>query len=268
VTATGRLSSSDPNLQNIPVRTELGRRIRESFTAEPGKILVSADYSQIELRIMAHLSGDAELCDSFRRGEDIHARTAALMFGLDAAAVSGEQRRAAKAINFGIIYGMGAYGLSQQLAIDQKQAKEFIERYFERYPGVRVWLDRTIEEAKRAGYVETLLGRRRYLPEIASSNRSVAQFAERMAINTPVQGTAADMIKQAMLAIDRELAAPKHRWHALMVLQIHDELLFEVPETEADRLVAMVREKMEGVMKLAVPVKVDVGRGKNWAEAH
>ena len=268
VTATGRLSSSDPNLQNIPVRTELGRRIRESFTAAPGSILVSADYSQIELRIMAHLSGDAELCDSFRRGEDIHARTAALMFGGEAAAVSGEQRRAAKAINFGIIYGMGAYGLSQQLGIDQKQAKEFIERYFERYPGVRVWLDRTIEEAKRAGYVETLLGRRRYLPEIASTNRSVAQFAERMAINTPVQGTAADMIKQAMLAIDRELAAPKHRWRALMVLQIHDELLFEVPEGEADRLVAMVREKMEGVMKLAVPVKVDVGRGKNWAEAH
>jgi len=268
VTATGRLSSSDPNLQNIPVRTELGRRIRESFTAAPGSILVSADYSQIELRIMAHLSGDAELCDSFRRGEDIHARTAALMFGGEAAAVTGEQRRAAKAINFGIIYGMGAYGLSQQLGIDQKQAKEFIERYFERYPGVRVWLDKTIEEAKRAGYVETLLGRRRYLPEIASSNRSVAQFAERMAINTPVQGTAADMIKQAMLAIDRELSAPGSRWRALMVLQIHDELLFEVPEGEAERLVALVREKMEGVMKLAVPIKVDVGRGLNWAEAH
>jgi DNA polymerase-1 len=268
VTATGRLSSSDPNLQNIPVRTELGRRIRESFTAAPGKILVSADYSQIELRIMAHLSGDAGLGDSFRRGEDIHARTAALMFGGEAAAVTGEQRRAAKAINFGIIYGMGAYGLSQQLGIDQKQAKEFIERYFERYPGVRVWLDRTIEEAKRTGYVETLLGRRRYLPEIASTNRSVAQFAERMAINTPVQGTAADMIKQAMLAIDRELAAPGRRWRALMVLQIHDELLFEVPEAEAERLIALVRERMEGVMKLAVPVKVDVGRGKNWAEAH
>jgi len=268
VTATGRLSSSDPNLQNIPVRTELGRRIRESFTAAPGSILVSADYSQIELRIMAHLSGDAELCDSFRRGEDIHARTAALMFGGEAAAVTGEQRRAAKAINFGIIYGMGAYGLSQQLGIDQKQAKEFIERYFERYPGVRVWLDRTIEEAKRVGFVETLLGRRRYLPEIASTNRSVAQFAERMAINTPVQGTAADMIKQAMLAIDRELSAPGSRWRALMVLQIHDELLFEVPEGEAERLVALVREKMEGVMKLAVPIKVDVGRGLNWAEAH
>jgi DNA polymerase-1 len=270
VTATGRLSSSDPNLQNIPVRTELGRRIRESFTAAPGKILVSADYSQIELRIMAHLSGDAELCDSFRRGEDIHARTAALMFGTEAGAVTAEQRRAAKAINFGIIYGMGAYGLSQQLAIDQKQAKEFIERYFERYPGVRVWLDRTIEEAKRTGYVETLLGRRRYLPEITSTNRSVVQFAERMAINTPVQGTAADMIKQAMLAIDRELQQKKGTdpFSALMVLQIHDELLFEVPEREADRLVAMVIERMEGVMKLAVPVKVDVGRGLNWAEAH
>jgi DNA polymerase-1 len=283
VTATGRLSSSDPNLQNIPVRTELGRRIREAFVAAPGNVLVSADYSQIELRIMAHLSGDAELRRAFERGEDVHARTAAAIFGGDAGAVTGEQRRTAKTINFGIIYGMGAFGLAQQLGIDQKQAKEFIDRYFERYPGVRAWLDRTVEEARRTGYVETLLGRRRYLPEIQSTNRGVAQFAERMATNTPLQGTAADMIKKAMLEIDRELSgpaaagpagraggggAPGSRWRALMVLQIHDELLFDVPADEADRLVALVRERMEGVVRLAVPVVVDIGRGPSWAAAH
>jgi DNA polymerase-1 len=268
VTATGRLSSSDPNLQNIPVRTEIGRRIRAAFVAAPGNVLVSADYSQIELRIMAHLSGDEELRSAFARGEDVHARTAAAIFGGEPRAVSAEQRRTAKTINFGIIYGMGAFGLSQQLGIDQKQAREFIERYFERYPGVRAWLDRTVEEAKRTGYVETLLGRRRYLPEIRSENRGVAQFAERMATNTPLQGTAADMIKKAMLEIDRELLAHRRRWHALMVLQIHDELLFDAPAAEADRLAAMVREKMEGVVRLDVPVVVDVGRGKNWAEAH
>ncbi|HWR98458.1 MAG TPA: DNA polymerase, partial [Candidatus Methanoperedens sp.] len=211
-------------------------------------------------------------------GEDVHARTAAAIFGGEPGAVTGEQRRTAKTINFGIIYGMGAFGLSQQLGIDQKQAKEFIDRYFERYPGVRAWLDRTVEEARRTGYVETLLGRRRYLPEIQSENRGVAQFAERMATNTPLQGTAADMIKKAMLAIDRALkgtvpfsggrekkAVP---FRALMVLQIHDELLFDVPEAEADRLAAMVRAHMEGVVRLAVPVVVDVGRGPNWAVAH
>jgi DNA polymerase-1 len=269
VTATGRLSSSDPNLQNIPVRTEIGKRIRQAFVAAPGHVLLSADYSQIELRIMAHLSGDAELVESFRRGEDIHARTAAAMFGgTPEGGVTAEHRRAAKAINFGIIYGMGAFGLAQQLSIGQKEAREFIDRYFERYPGVRAWLDRTIAEARRTGYVETLLGRRRYLPEIASKNRGVAQFAERMAINTPVQGTAADMIKQAMLALHRELHGAGSRWRSLMVLQIHDELLFEAPAAEAERLEALVRERMEGVMKLDVPVRVDVGRGMNWAEAH
>jgi DNA polymerase I len=277
VTATGRLSSSDPNLQNIPVRTELGRRIREAFVAAPGNMLISADYSQIELRIMAHLSGDAELRAAFARGEDVHARTAAAIFGGEPQAVSSEQRRTAKTINFGIIYGMGAFGLSQQLGIDQKQAREFIDRYFERYPGVRAWLDRTVEEARRTGYVETLLGRRRYLPEIRSENRGVAQFAERMATNTPLQGTAADMIKKAMLGIDRALKGAdlflgqKNKsvpFKALMVLQIHDELLFDAPREEADRLEALVREQMEGVVRLAVPVVVDVGRGKNWAEAH
>jgi DNA polymerase-1 len=263
VTATGRLSSSDPNLQNIPVRTEIGRRIRSAFVAAPGNVLVSADYSQIELRIMAHLSGDADLRSAFEHGEDVHARTAAAIFGGEPGAVSSEQRRTAKTINFGIIYGMGAFGLSQQLGIDQKQAKEFIERYFERYPGVRAWLDRTVEEARRTGYVETLLGRKRHLPEIQSTNRGVAQFAERMATNTPLQGTAADMIKKAMLAIDRDLPPG-----ALMVLQIHDELLFDVPEPLADAVTALVRERMEGVVRLSVPVIVDIGRGPNWAEAH
>jgi DNA polymerase-1 len=268
VTATGRLSSSDPNLQNIPVRTELGRRIREAFVAAPGNVLISADYSQIELRIMAHLSGDKALREAFARGEDVHARTAAAIFGGEPGAISGEQRRTAKTINFGIIYGMGAFGLSQQLGIDQRQAREFIDRYFARYPGVRAWLDRTVEEARRTGYVETLLGRRRYLPEIQSENRGVAQFAERMATNTPLQGTAADMIKKAMLAIDRELTGPRSRWRSLMVLQIHDELLFDAPEAEADKLTALVREKMEGVVRLDVSVVVDVGRGPNWASAH
>jgi len=263
VTATGRLSSSDPNLQNIPVRSEIGRRIRAAFVAAPGNVLISADYSQIELRIMAHLSGDAELRAAFEHGEDVHARTAVAIFGGEPGAVTGEQRRTAKTINFGIIYGMGAFGLAQQLGIEQKQAKEFIERYFERYPGVRAWLDRTVEEARRTGYVETLLGRKRHLPEIQSTNRGVAQFAERMATNTPLQGTAADMIKKAMLAIDRDL--PRG---ALMVLQIHDELLFDVPEALADELTALVRERMEGVVRLAVPVIVDIGRGPNWAAAH
>jgi len=266
VTATGRLSSSDPNLQNIPVRTELGRRIRQSFTAGPGNVLVSADYSQIELRIMAHLSEDEALCEAFRRGEDIHEQTARAIFGGKKS--SAEHRRAAKAINFGIMYGMGAYGLSQQLGIDQAEAKEFIDRYFERFPGIREFLDRTIAGARIDGYVTTLMGRRRFLPEITARNRNVVQFAERMAINTPVQGTAADLIKKAMLEIHRELGRPGGRWHSSMVLQIHDELLFESPAKETPRLESMVREKMEGVMELAVPIIVDVGKGPNWDAAH
>jgi DNA polymerase-1 len=268
VTATGRLSSSDPNLQNIPVRTELGRRIRQAFIASPGGVLLSADYSQIELRLLAHLSGDEGLLEAFRRGEDVHEQTATAIFGDGEGGVTEEQRRTAKTINFGIIYGMGAFGLSRQLRIDQKEAKEFIERYFERFPGVRAFLDSTLEKARIDGFVTTLLGRKRFLPELAARNRNVVQFAERMATNTPVQGSAADLIKKAMLEIHAELLRPAAEWGTLMVLQIHDELLFDVPEEEVDRLVAMVREKMEGVMDLAVPLTVDVGVGSNWDEAH
>jgi DNA polymerase-1 len=268
VTATGRLSSSDPNLQNIPIRTELGRRIRQAFVAGPGRLLISADYSQVELRLLAHLSADERLVEAFHRGEDIHAQTAAAIFGGSGETVTDEQRRSAKTINFGIIYGMGAFGLSRQLGIGLKDAGEFIERYFERYHGVREFFDRTVREARVKGYVTTLLGRKRYLPDLASKNRSVVQFAERMAVNTPVQGSAADLIKKAMLEIHRELSRPGGKWTAVMVLQIHDELLFETPEDEADRLTAMVQEKMEGVMDLSVPIVVDIGRGPNWDVAH
>ncbi len=268
VTATGRLSSSDPNLQNIPVRTELGRRMRQAFVAGPGNLLLSADYSQIELRVLAHLSGDDALQESFRRGEDIHLQTAAGVFGAAPGDITERQRRTAQAINFGIVYGMGAFGLARQLGIELKEAGDFIEKYFARYPGVREYLDRTVAEARRAGSVTTLLGRKRYLPELSSSNRTVVQFAERMAVNTPVQGSAADLIKKAMLEIHRELTCHGGEWSSLMVLQIHDELLFEAPEEEADRLAEMVREKMEGVMDLAIPIRVDLGRGLNWAEAH
>ena len=268
VAATGRLSSSDPNLQNIPIRTELGRRIRQAFIASPGSVLLSADYSQIELRLLAHLSGDERLLEAFRRGEDVHEQTATAIFGESEGGVTGDQRRTAKTINFGIIYGMGAFGLSRQLGIDQKEAREFIEKYFERFPGVRSWLDTTLERARIDGFVTTLMGRKRFLPELAARNRNVVQFAERMATNTPVQGSAADLIKKAMLEIHAELGRPGAKWRSLMVLQIHDELLFEVPEKEVKKLAKMVREKMEGVMKLAVPLTVDIGRGSNWDEAH
>jgi DNA polymerase-1 len=268
VTATGRLSSSDPNLQNIPVRTELGRRIRRAFIAEKGHLLLSADYSQVELRVLAHLSGDEGLCEAFRRGEDVHEQTAAAIFGSREGAITGEERRTAKTINFGIIYGMGAFGLARQLGIEQKEARDFIDRYFERFPGVREFMERTVAEGRLKGYVSTLMGRRRYLPELSSRNGNVVQFAERMAVNTPVQGSAADLIKRAMIDIHRELERPSGKWKASMVLQIHDELLFEVPREEAGRLADLVREKMEGVMELSVPIVVDIGQGLNWDEAH
>jgi DNA polymerase-1 len=268
VTATGRLSSSDPNLQNIPVRTDLGRRIRQAFIAAPGNVLLSADYSQIELRVLAHLAADDGLLEAFRKGEDIHEQTATAIFGNEGGKVTDEQRRTAKSINFGIVYGMGAFGLSRQLGIDQGEAKEFIDRYFERFPGVRAFLDATLEKARVDGFVSTLLGRKRYLPELTARNRNVVQFAERMAINTPVQGSAADLIKKAMLEIHRELSSPGGAWKSSMVLQIHDELLFEVPKKEKARLAAMVRKNMEGVMDLAVPLTVDIGIGPNWDAAH
>jgi DNA polymerase-1 len=264
-TATGRLSSSTPNLQNIPVRTELGRQIRAAFVAPPGCVLLSADYSQIELRILAHFSEDPVLVDAFRRGEDIHARTAQEVFGAAPFAQTAEHRRAAKAINFGIIYGQSAFGLAQQLGIDQKQAAKFIAAYFERYTGVRNYLDRTIEEVRKSGYTKTLFGRIRPIPEINSTQIGMRNFAERTALNTPLQGTAADLIKLAMIQIDRALATRQSSL-ATLVLQVHDELLFEVRADALDALKALVKPAMENVYPLAVPLVVDLKVGPNWRD--
>lgn len=266
VTATGRLSSSEPNLQNIPIRTDLGRRIREAFVAPAGHVLLSVDYSQIELRLLAHLSGDAVLRAAFEAGQDIHARTAAEVFGVGPDQVNPEMRRRAKVINFGIIYGMTPYGLSSDLGVTPLEAKAFIDRYFARYPGVKEYIDRTIAGARERGYVTTMLGRRRTLPDIASANNGVRQAAERTAINTPIQGSAADMIKKAMVEIHPALR--DEGLSARMILQIHDELLFEVPEKEIDQAKSLVARVMEGALPLSVPVRVDAGVGRNWAEAH
>jgi DNA polymerase-1 len=263
-TATGRLSSSDPNLQNIPIRTELGRQIRAAFVAEKGKILLSADYSQIELRIMAHFSEDPVLVAAFRNGEDIHARTAQEVFGVGPLAQTAEHRRAAKAINFGIIYGLSPFGLAQQLGIEQKEAAQFINAYFARYRGVKVYLDKILAETRKSGVARTLFGRVRPIPEINSPQMQLRNFAERTALNSPLQGTAADIIKLAMIAIDRRLTAEK--FEAKMILQVHDELLFEVPVKERAALEKLVREEMEGAYKLAVPVVVEIGAGPNWRD--
>ena len=263
-TATGRLSSSDPNLQNIPIRTELGREIRAAFVADKGKILLSADYSQIELRIMAHYSKDAVLVDAFRNGEDIHARTAQEVFGVGPMAQTGEHRRAAKAINFGIIYGLSAFGLAQQLGIAQKEAAQFINAYFARYRGVKEYLDRVLVETRKSGETRTLYGRMRPIPEINSPQPQLRNFAERTALNSPLQGTAADLIKLAMIAIAKRLA--KEKLKAQMILQVHDELLFEAPPKEQKALEKLVREEMERVHKLAVPLVVEIGVGPNWRD--
>ena len=262
--ATGRLSSSDPNLQNIPIRTELGREIRAAFVAEKGKILLSADYSQIELRVMAHFSGDPVLTDAFRNGEDIHARTAQEVFGVGPMAQNAEHRRAAKAINFGIIYGLSAFGLAQQLGIGQKEAAQFINAYFTRYRGVKEFLEKTLAETRKTGVAKTLFGRIRPIPEINSPQAQLRSFAERTALNSPLQGTAADLIKLAMISIDRRLSAEK--FEAKMILQVHDELLFEAPTREKDKLEKLVREEMEGVHKLAVPLAVEICSGPNWRD--
>jgi DNA polymerase I len=262
--ATGRLSSSDPNLQNIPIRTELGREIRAAFVAEKGKILLSADYSQIELRVMAHFSGDPVLTDAFRNGEDIHARTAQEVFGVGPMAQNAEHRRAAKAINFGIIYGLSAFGLAQQLDISQKEAAQFISAYFTRYRGVKDFLDKILAETRKTGVAKTLFGRIRPIPEINSPQAQLRSFAERTALNSPLQGTAADLIKLAMIHIDQRLAEEK--FEAKMILQVHDELLFEAPPKEKSRLEKLVREEMEGVHKLAVPLVVEIGSGPNWRD--
>jgi DNA polymerase-1 len=266
VAATGRLSSTDPNLQNIPIRTEEGRRIRQAFIAEPGKLLLAADYSQVELRIMAHLSGDAGLVKAFAEGLDVHRATAAEIFGLDLQQVTGEQRRSAKAINFGLIYGMSAFGLAKQLGIGRQEAVEYVERYFQRYPGVRDYMENTRLKANELGYVETLFGRRLYLPDIHASNGMLRKAAERTAINAPMQGTAADIIKQAMIDIDQWLKVAG--LDARMVLQVHDELVFEVAEADLALLMSGVRFRMISAAALSVPLVVDMGHGSNWDQAH
>ncbi len=262
--ATGRLSSSDPNLQNIPVRSELGRRIRAEFVASPGNILLSADYSQIELRILAHFSKDPVLVEAFRTGQDIHARTAQEVFGVGPMAQNAEHRRAAKAINFGIIYGQTPFGLAAQIGIEQKEASKFIAAYFARYSGVKEYLDESLAEARKTGATRTLFGRIRPVPEITSPQVNLRGFAERTALNTPLQGTAADLIKLAMIAIDRQLT--EEGLQAKMILQVHDELLFEVPHKELDRLRVLVRAAMEKVHPLAVPLVADLKAGPNWRD--
>jgi DNA polymerase I len=261
--ATGRLSSSNPNLQNIPIRTELGREIRAAFVAPRGRVLLSADYSQIELRILAHLSQDAVLTDAFRNGEDIHSRTAQEVFGVGPMAQTREHRRVAKVINFGVIYGLSAFGLAQQLDIDTKEGAQFIARYFERYSGVKKYLDAQIAETRKLGFTTTMFGRKRQIPEISSPQPNLRNFAERTAMNTPMQGAAADLIKLAMIELDKILAED---FESRMILQVHDELLFEAPEKELPKLKKVVKEVMEGVHKLRVPLVVETKSGKNWRD--
>ncbi|MGO9831930.1 MAG: DNA polymerase I, partial [Myxococcaceae bacterium] len=265
-TATGRLSSSDPNLQNIPIRTDIGRSIRRAFVADPGWSLLSADYSQIELRILAHIAQDPALLEAFLADEDVHQRTAAEVFGVPPAQVSGEQRRVAKMVNFGIAYGLSPYGLATRLDIPQEEAAAIIERYFARYTGIRRYLEETVAQARRTGVVETLFGRRRLMEDLHSANRATAQAAERAAINMPIQGTAADLIKMAMLRIDTTLRERGLR--SRMLLQVHDELLLEAPAEELEETSALVRTAMAGVATLRVPLRVDLGVGKSWADAH
>ena len=264
--ATGRLSSQDPNLQNVPVRTELSRRIRAAFVAPPGRRLVSADYSQIELRILAHHAEDPALLAAFRAREDVHARTAAETFGVAPGDVTPDQRRIAKVLNFGIAYGLSAFGLAQRLDLPPAEAQGIIDRYFARYAGVRRWLDATVARARETGEVRTLFGRRRELPEMASRNPGLRQAAERMAVNTPIQGTAADVIKIAMIRVDRALR--RERLDARMILQVHDELVLEAAEGAVAGAEALLRREMEGAAELAVPLEVETGHGRNWAEAH
>ena len=265
VAATGRLSSSDPNLQNIPIRTSIGREIRKGFVADAGQLLLGVDYSQVELRILAHFSGDEAFVTAFREGIDVHRQTAAVIFGVEVDDVSAAMRAQAKTINFATLYGQGAFSLARQLGISREQAQTFIDGYFERFSGVRTFLDEQIEKAKEYGYVETLLGRRRYVPELQSRSWNVRQFGERVAQNTPIQGTAADLIKKAMIAVDEALR--ERGYAARMLLQVHDELLFEVPEEEVDAVRELVVELMEGAMELAVPLEADWGVGKSWFDA-
>jgi DNA polymerase-1 len=264
--ATGRLASTDPNLQNIPVRTEEGRKIREAFIAEKGHKLLSADYSQIELRLLAHVADIASLKEAFARGDDIHAITASEMFGVPVKGMDPLVRRRAKAINFGIIYGISAFGLANQLGIGQPEAREYIAKYFQRYPGIRDYMETTKEYARKNGFVKTPFGRKIHLRYINDRSQGMRAFAERAAINAPLQGGAADIIKKAMISLPGALRSAKLR--SRMLLQVHDELLFEVPDAEVERLGKLARDVMEGAATLSVPLVVETGVGDNWAAAH
>jgi DNA polymerase-1 len=263
-TSTGRLSSTNPNLQNIPIKTELGREIRAAFIAAPDNVMISADYSQIELRLMAHFSEDPLLVHAYRNDQDIHTLTASEVFGISPEAMTKETRNRAKAVNFGIVYGISPFGLAAQLGIDQHEARLYIETYFARYVGVRAFIDRLLEETRERQSVRTLFGRVRPIPDIQSRNANLRGFAERTAVNTPLQGTAADLIKIAMLRIDERLRSQKLR--TLMTLQVHDELLFDAPRDEADEVSALVKQEMESVIQLKVPIVADIGVGKNWRD--
>jgi DNA polymerase I len=268
VAATGRLSSSDPNLQNIPIRSELGREIRAAFIAEPGSVLISADYSQIELRVLAHLSGDAALTEAFRRGDDIHDQTALKVFGPGSGLGPHELRRRAKIINYALLYGKTAFTLARDIGVSQQAAQAFIDAYFAGFPGVRRFIDHLLEEARRTGVVNTLFGRRRLVPELTSRNGQVRSAAERVAVNLPIQGTAADILKRAMIDVHRALEVRRTTGgRARMILTVHDELLFEAPQNETDEVAALVRSGMEGAVALSVPLTVDIGVGRNWREA-
>jgi DNA polymerase-1 len=264
--ATGRLSSNDPNLQNIPVRTELGRRVRKAFVAErrPDWLLLAADYSQVELRVLAHLSQDPALLAAFERDEDIHSATASMIYGVDLQFVNADMRRLAKVMNFGVIYGLSAFGISQQTELSIEEGATFIETYFGTYPGVRKYLDDTLSEARKKGYVETLLGRRRYLPELSSSNMHQRQAAERMAVNAPVQGTAAEVIKEAMVPIQHRLD-DSGAW-SKMLLQVHDELIFESPKEELEDVKALLQDTMPNALELSVPLKIEIKVGETWGD--
>jgi DNA polymerase-1 len=266
VTATGRLSSSDPNLQNIPIRTKAGRRIREAFIASPGSQLLAADYSQVELRIMAHISKDKGLLASFQKELDIHSATAAEIFSINIDEVSNDQRRSAKAINFGLIYGMSAFGLSKQLNITRHEAQDYIDLYFTRYPGVKNYMEETKAKAREKGFVETVFGRRLYLPDIDSSNYQRRQYAERSAINAPMQGTAADLIKKAMVKLHKEII--KKSLQATIIMQVHDELVLEVSNDDISEIKELTEDVMSNIARLDINLKVDIGIGDNWEQAH
>src|SRR5690606_14541252 len=260
-TQTGRLSSTDPNLQNIPIRTERGRDVRKAFIADEGHCLLSVDYSQIELRVLCQITKDPGLCSAFEKGLDVHAATAASVFGVDVSKVTSDQRRIAKAVNFGIAYGQGVFGLAEQLEISRDEAKTIIENYFRQFSKVKEYTFDVVEAAKKQGYVETIFGRRRYLPELKSSNGAIRKFGERAAINAPMQGTASDIMKLAMIKLYAAGVAP-------MLLQVHDEMLFEVPKSEIQNAAKKISDIMEGVVDFAIPLKVNAAWGGNWDEAH